>query len=438
MTNNSTENATDWKAGLARRVITPDEPMFMAGFAARDHASEGVLHDLWTKAVALEDKDGNRVVLICTDIIGLPGALCDEVGARVDKQWGVPRSHLFFNASHTHSGPMLADVIDVMMSELPEEEHPRIQNYTRKLADILTAVIGEALKDLQQADVAFGRGITTFAVNRRQPTPNGVTNGYNPAGPSDFEVPVLQISAPDGTIRAILGGYACHTTSLGIYQFSGDWAGFAQLELEQKFPGAQAMFMMLCGADQNPLPRSGIERSELFGAQMTTAVVRALSEPLQPLRGPLQVSYESISLKLQPHTRDVFEACLNDSASDKWKKNHAKLMLQHYDEGKPIQEIGYPVQAISFGDDCVLLALSGEVVIDYCLRAKRELGIKNLIVAGYSNGIAAYIPSKRVLLEGGYEAGESRYYFGLPTPFADDVEERIFSAIDRAIGSFAR
>jgi hypothetical protein len=422
---------THWKAGLARRVITPQEPMLMAGYASRTEPFDDVLHDLWAKAVALEDENGTRVVLVCVDIIGLATKFCDEVGARVADRWGVPRANLVFSASHTHSGPMLFDVIEVMLWGNGDEHQSRIEKYTHQLADTLTEIIGEALGNLEPANVNFGRGQAMFAVNRRTPTPTGFGNAYNPTAPSDLEVPVLQITAPDGATRAIVCDYACHTTTLSGQQISGDWAGYAQLELEERIPGAQAMIMLGCAADQNPLPRGEIVQAKTYGAQICTAVLRALGGSLQALNGPLQVHYETIELALQPHTRAEFEARLNNESSDIWIKRHAELMLQHYDAGAPLQKIQYPVQAISFGNDCVLLVLSGEVVVDYSLRAKRELGIENLIVIGYANGIAAYIPSLRVLREGGYEGGDSRIYFGLPTPFAEDVEDRIFDAIER-------
>src|SRR5690606_28306682 len=196
---------------------------------------------------------------------------------------------------------------------------------------------------------------------------------------------------------------------------SGDYAGFAQLDLEEKFPGAQAMFMQLCGADQNALPRGEIIQTQTYGAQLATAVVRAMSGPMQPLSGPLRAAYETIPLELQPHTREEFEGRIGqEDARNPWYERHAKMMLKHYDADAPIREIEYPVQAIALGDACTMLVLSGEVVVDYSLRAKRELGIENLIVAGYSNGIVAYLPSLRVLREGGYEGGDSMIYFGLP------------------------
>ena len=62
------------------------------------------------------------------------------------------------------------------------------------------------------------------------------------------------------------------------------------------------------------------------------------------------------------------------------------------------------------------------------LRVKREYGAKGLIVAGYSNDVMSYIPSLRVLREGGYEAADSMVYYGRPGPYSEDVEEKIFGA----------
>ena len=91
------------------------------------------------------------------------------------------------------------------------------------------------------------------------------------------------------------------------------------------------------------------------------------------------------------------------------------------------------MQAVSFGRDLTLLALGGEVVVDYALRVKKEYGDKGIIVAGYTNDVMSYIPSLRVLKEGGYEAEASMIYYGQPGPYAEDVEERIFTAIRQAM-----
>nr|HPG89491.1 hypothetical protein [Hyphomicrobium sp.] len=74
------------------------------------------------------------------------------------------------------------------------------------------------------------------------PVDGGYQIGENPQGPVDHTVPVLAARAEDGRLLAVLFGYACHNTTTAIYEINGDYAGFAQLALEQQHPGATALF----------------------------------------------------------------------------------------------------------------------------------------------------------------------------------------------------
>ncbi|HUK53166.1 MAG TPA: neutral/alkaline non-lysosomal ceramidase N-terminal domain-containing protein [Candidatus Binatia bacterium] len=425
--------AADYKAGIGRIIITPDKPIYMSGYANRNHPSEGVVHDLWAKALAIEDRKGARVVIVATDLIGLPRGITDVVAARVDQQWGIDRSHLVLNSSHTHTGPLIRGNLE-MLFELSPADSQVVSEYAARLIENLVAVIVAALQDLAPAALSFGNGRATFAINRREPAPNGVKIGENPKGPTDPDVPVLKVTAPDGKLRAVLFGYACHNTTLTgeFYNISGDYAGFAQLAIEKANPGATAMFLMLAGADQNPSPRSSLELAERHGAELGTEVIRVLGEKLQSVRGPVRTAFQIVHLGFAPQSRETFESRLQDS--NVHRARHASAMLKLYDERSPIlSHYPYPVQAVRFGKDLTLVALGGEVVVDYVLRIKREYGSKGIIVAGYSNDVMSYIPSLRVLKEGGYEADQSMIYYGLPGPYDEHVEEQIMATVHQVL-----
>ena len=424
--------AADYKAGVARVVITPERPIYLSGYANRTHPSDGVIHDLWAKALAIEDPKGNRVVIVTTDLIGLPRSLSELIGARVLKQYGLERARLVLNSSHTHTGPLLPNNLSIMF-ELKPEEQQVVEEYGQKLVDRIVSVVGAALKDFSPANISFGNGQAGFAMNRREPNPKGVRIGVNPAGPTDHDVPVMKVTGTDGKLRAVLFGYACHNTTLTgeFYKISGDYAGFAQVAIEKANPGASALFMMLCGADQNPNPRSKLELAEQHGATLGAEVNRMLAESLGRVRGPIRAAFQIVELGFAPHTRETFESRLSET--NLWRVRHAKAMLRTYDERRPINRYPYPVQAVSFGKDLTLLALGGEVVVDYALRVKKEYGAKGIIVAGYSNDVMSYIPSLRVLKEGGYEADSSMIYYGQPGPYDGEVEERIFATIQQVM-----
>jgi hypothetical protein len=424
--------AADYKAGTARLIVTPSTPIYLSGYASRTHASEGAVHDLWAKALAIEDRRGSRLVIVTTDLIALPRAVTDVVAARAAKEFGLERSSLLFNASHTHAGPLVGSNLELMF-ELNAEEKGRVSDYTAKLTDSLVAVVGASIADLAPADLWFGNGSAPFTVNRREITPRGIRIGINAEGPVDRDVPVLKVVGAGGKLRAVLFGYACHNTTLGgdFYQIAGDYAGFAQIEVEKANNGAQAMFLMLCGADQNPNPRGTLNLAARHGETLAAEVNRVLGANQARVRGPLRTAFQVVDLAFAPHTRETFEGRLTESNA--WRVRHAKAMLKEYEEGRPVRRYSYPVQAAAFGKDLTILALGGEVVVDYALRAKKEFGAKGLVVAGYSNDVMSYIPSLRVLKEGGYEAVDSMTYYGLPGPYSEDVEETIFTAIRRVM-----
>ncbi|MDW8309476.1 MAG: neutral/alkaline non-lysosomal ceramidase N-terminal domain-containing protein, partial [Verrucomicrobiales bacterium] len=269
--------AGEFRAGVARVNITPPMPFYLSGYAARTNPATSVRTDLWAKALALQDRNGTRLVLVTADLIALPRDVTDVVAGRLMRRHGLRRSQLLFNASHTHSGPVVWSNLRVMFN-LDAAEKARALDYAAQLTDKLTSVADAALANLSSAVLACGRGRAGFAVNRRQPTPSGFVIGHNPNGPVDHDVPVLKVAAPDGQLRAVLFGYACHNTTCPMsLEVDGDYAGAAQRALEAAHPGATALFMTLCAGDQNPHPRGSMDWVEKHGRELADAVERVLA-----------------------------------------------------------------------------------------------------------------------------------------------------------------
>ncbi|MFH1918742.1 MAG: neutral/alkaline non-lysosomal ceramidase N-terminal domain-containing protein [Planctomycetota bacterium] len=99
------DQALEWKAGVASAVITPKRPLQMAGYGGRKEPAEGTEQDLFAKALAIEDGEGRRLVLITMDLIGVIDRLRETVAERVEEQYKLPPHALVMNASHTHCGP---------------------------------------------------------------------------------------------------------------------------------------------------------------------------------------------------------------------------------------------------------------------------------------------------------------------------------------------
>lgn len=408
------------RAGVAKVSITPEGPVWLNGYAARTEPSRGVLHDIWAKALALEDGKGGRVVIVTVDLLGLSHEIVEQVAQQADSLYGLRREQLVLNSSHTHAAPMIWPCLDVIYDLSPDDQR-KVSLYGQEVAAKLMKLIGTALRTLAPATLYTGHGSAEFAINRREQL-------FGP-GPVDHDVPVLKVAGADGKIEAILFGYACHNTTLVDTNFliSGDYAGFAQLALEQAYPGVQAMFLMGCAGDQNPSPRGTVELARSHGQALADAVRKVVEGEMRAVRGPVHTAYAQVDLLFRPFDVSVYQ---KEIVSDnKFIQRRAKLMLDAYNRGWQPGRLAYPVQAVRFGKDLTILALSDEITVDYALRAKREFAGENLFVAGYSNEVMCYIPSERILKEGGYEGEESMIYYGFPGPFAVGVEDRVFGAI---------
>jgi hypothetical protein len=417
-----------WKAGVASVAITPDESMWMAGYASRDKPSEGKVHDLYAKALAVEDASGTRLVIVTTDLIGIPRELRDWLAAEVDEKYQIAPASLMLNASHTHCGPELR-VSKASVYGLEPDRVRQSEAYVEALQQKLLALVGQAIDGLSPAKFGYTHGRAGFAMNRRLPTTTEPQNAPYPDGPVDHDVPVLRVESPEGELRAIVFGYACHNTTLGFYQFCGDYAGFAQQYLENAHPNVTAMFVAGCGADQNPQPRRTLELAEQHGRALANGVEAALIGPTKPIEGTLRVALDEATLEFaEPPGRAELE--LQAKSSDIYEQRRAVALLGELDEtGEIRRTYPYLVQTVNFGDDLLMIALAGEVVVDYSLRFKLELRGMPLWVAGYSNDVFGYVPSLRVLQEGGYEAGGAMRYTTLPGPFAPTVEKLIVEKV---------
>jgi neutral ceramidase len=422
---------TPFRAGIASRVITPDVPMWMAGYGNRDHPSEGTQHDLTINALALEDSAGTALVLVTCDLIGIPREFGEKVAAEVKSRAGIPRERLMLTSSHTHCGPVLdGNLMD--MYPMPAAQKAQVARYTDRLAGTTVETILAALADRRLARLSYGTGTARFAMNRRQPTANGFINGRNPDGPVDHSVPVLKVEGTDGSLRAAVFGYACHNTTLSYYRWCGDYAGFAQREFESKHPGAVAMFWSGCGADANPLPRGTVEHAQRYGRELAEAVEGVVAKSMTPFAGTFAARYSTIPLAFD-HTpkREELVADIQDKKNHT-KRQRAERFLKMLDAGRsiPAEYSSYPVQAWRCGDGPLWISLGGEVVVDYALRLKKELaGERPVWVTGYANDVMAYIPSERVLKEGGYEGDTSMLPYGQPSKWQAGLEEKIVGKV---------
>jgi neutral ceramidase len=418
-----------WQAGTAVVDITPTESIWLAGYASRTKPSESVRQPIHAKALALKDDTGAVSVVVTLDLVGIRREMTQPIAERAAKELHIPRERILFNASHTHSAPVVHDVsvYAPIMGPYLEAQEAVIARYTKKLPGLIYDAIAKSTADLRPATLWFEQGYAGIAVNRRR-----VGHREYP-GPVDQDVPVLAVKGTDGLPIAILFGYACHNTIMDDYTIHGDYAGYAQNYLEQRHPGAVALFVQGAGADSNPLPRRKPEHLERYGATLADAVDEVLRGKVKPVAGPLRAAIAFPEVTFQgPFDRARWK---QEMTSDIVRvADHGRRMLAILDSGGKIPESRpYTVEAWQFGDSLTLIALAGELTVDYSLKFKSRYGPDTTWVAGYSNDACGYVPSLRVWKEGGYEGGDAFRFTNFPGRFTPDIEDRVTAGVERVV-----
>ncbi len=417
--------AAGWKAGVARENITPKQSIWLAGYGSRTKPSEGKIHDLWAKALALEDQNGKRAVLITTDLLGMPKASSDRIRDRIEKQYKLSRAQIIINSSHTHTGPVLGSALQDIYP-LDEKQIKLIDDYTKDLESRIVALVGRAISSLQPANLHSKNGVTRFQVNRRNNSEGTLTLQSELKGPNDHAVPVIKVTDAKGKLMAIAFGYACHPTVLSIDKWSGDYPGFAQIELEKAYPGTTALFFQGAGADQNPLPRRTIPLAKQFAKELVAAVDRVLEEDMNPLSPVISAVYSEVTLTTEEGPDDAELAKMTTTGAD-YTKRWAKRIQGLKRAGKLQSEYPYPLQVWKLGEQPIMV-MGGELVVQYSVELKKIYG-PDIFVMGYSNDVMAYIPSEVILKEGGYEGASSHLVYGLQAKWKPGVQSIIIDGM---------
>jgi hypothetical protein len=420
------DHPAQYAVGVAAVDITPSYPVRLNGFGFRRGESEGVTRPIWAKALAIGTDSEKPLVLVAIDSLGIRLPMVEEVARRLKEKAGIEPERLAVTFTHSHTTPKVNGASDTIFSSplLPDEQK-HVDQYTADLTDWIEDVALAALADRKPARLEWAVGKVGFAINRR-----------TPGGPVDHDLPMLVVrTAADDAIRAIYVSYACHCVTLSNNKISGDWAGFAQAAIERAHPGAIALMSVGCGSDSNP--SSGVAGDNVAvcaeqGDEIAKEVERLLKGELKPITGRTGATLAHIELPLQPLPDRA--ALTTMAAKNDANSYNAQWQLAKLDRGEELlSAIDYPIQVWTFGDSLTMVFLAGEVCVDYSLRLKKELDASHLWLNGYANDFCCYIPSERLLQEGGYGGGGEINYFALPATLSPGMEEKIIAEVQRQV-----
>jgi neutral ceramidase len=259
------------RAGAATVDITPAGSVFLFGYPHVPRYSTGVHDPLECSALFVQAERGGALFLAC-DLIFFSRDYAADIRRRVAGVAGLPVEAVMLTATHTHSGPVMADNLSNSADSVVPKAVPA---YLRWLADRIVEVSRAAVAAAEPVEM----GLIVA-------TAEGVgSNRHNPAGPADPEVPVLVVrSAARGEVRACLLLYAMHPTVLheDSTLISSDFIGFSRQVLRSEILPQNCPVLYLQGAAGNQSPRhvtkaNTFAEAERIGRNLARSVASAFT-----------------------------------------------------------------------------------------------------------------------------------------------------------------
>ena len=427
------DNDEIW-VGVAKVDVTPKVPVVLAGYGGRTKPFEAVETKLWARAMVIGKK--NPVAIVVLDNCGVTREISDKVKTILADK-GFAKERINVATTHTHNAPNLNGYAPILwQGRMTADQTIASTAYTKRVVDLMVAAIVKARKTAFPASLAWGQGRVTFGGNRRVIRDgNWAGFGFQMNAPVDHSLPILIARDKEKRVRAVWANYACHCTTIGSKNvISGDWAGYSNQFIEESFSDAVSLVSIGCGADVGPQPGGNADIAKRHGKSLANEVERMVAENrLEELTKMPSVKSTTIKLPLEkPKSKEHWEKLAQTRGFD--QQLAIKMLGEIKKSGRISEVVEYPVSCWSFGDQLFIVFLPGEVVVDYAVRLKSELDWKKVWITAWANRMPGYIPSKKVLMQGGYEADFSQVYYGLPGRYQPAIEDLIVEQIRRLAG----
>lgn len=431
-----------YDVGFATCDITPPIGVCLAGYAGRNEHSTGVYLPLRATVAAIDD-GMTPVLIVMAEWIGF----YDRTAAardRISRATGIEPRRILLSGTHTHCGPSLRRVDAQRQGSVNE-------TYVNESLDRIAAAAGDAWRGRRPGVLRFTTGRCALACCRRRPDPDNPGKVVRPLVPYrdgivDHDISIITVESPARELQGVIFSYACHPTSRKGLLIGGDYVGFALRRIEANHPGAVACFLQGCAGDVKPrpldadaevFPQRDVEQVREIGEEFADAVTAAIGAGgHDAIEGDISVSQQMLELRTEPLDQALAQRMLNGERDYQraWAKHHLDAIAR----GEPaVTAVPFELQTIRFGDTLALVAMAGEMTVEYALRMKREFGqcFSHVLPIGYVNGIVGYIPVKRQIPEGGYEVWDSNMYYKRTGPYVAATEDQIVAAAQQSLGA---
>lgn len=418
------------KLGTAKIDITPIQSIQLAGFSHRVGVFEGVSHPLYLRVLFFqhEDSQGNKTaaLIVSADLIWWGTDRVQLLKRQLQEKWGLKIESVLLHATHNHSGPQTSNLFTSLLGKFD-------LNYIGFLESQLFEGIALAMNSMEPVSIERGSGDCKIGIHRRKKENGQIRMAPNPDGPNDSEVTVIRFRTEAGNTKGLLVHFTCHPTTTGDNWVSAEFPGVSMDQVEQTHDGSPvSAYLQGCCGDLRPsliheedFYRGNDQDVQRLGSTLADEVLAILKRPMQPLSpSPLAASSIEVDLPLQelPSVADLETVKSHTGVMGEW----SQLLLMQPERIRP--SVPLEITLLSIANGLSLLAMNAEIVVEYGLYIKRKFS-KSMLPIAYTNGMIGYVPTAEQVLEGGYEAKESTFYFGLPAAFDPALKTEIYKGL---------
>lgn len=403
--------------GNSKQDITPKEPIELAGFAHRIGKASNVKTRLFLKVFNIQS-EGKHFIFLIADLIWWDNLEVAKLKKELGKKFGLNSNQLLFHATHNHSGPQLSTRFSRDLGE-PSSD------YSLLLRQRVIKGIEESYNNLEKVKVKIQKGNSDIGIYRRKKVGERILMAPNNEVFVDNDLTVISFYTESEEVKAMWIHYSCHPTTTDENVISSEFVGYCCEKIESSFKGSNVAFLQGFSGDIRPALikgnlffRGSLKDMQEKGEELANDVLKVLAGE----RESCEIENIEFHTSNLPLTFEVDN--LNGEVSEALRDEWLRLLNDKHD-------FELTIQYISLGDNLKLLCINAEMVQEYGITIKKA--DPHILPLAYSNGMLGYIPTKKQLEEGGYEAEESIYYFGYPGKLSSSMEKKIQMKIEEII-----
>jgi hypothetical protein len=389
------------KMGVSQVNITPDVPVPMSGYAARETPFTGVHDQLFASALYFKSSE-TSLLMITADLIGYSSKFIDETRKLISDRIGISPENIMITAVHNHGGP----VTRTYEKDVPET----VDNYLKSLQEKFVNMSVQASEKTVPFRMGIGKGSCDMNINRRAEFADGsIGLGRDPSKPCDHEVDVVKFEDLNNNTLAVFINWPCHGTASGQenFEITGDWPGAAARYIKKQV-GKEMVVAITAGAsgDINPIYGPGKDFNEIEAVGYH--VGKAAWETYNTITTFPVESVDAINTSLifpgKMQCKDYFPQQTYESGPD------VEIRLTAF-------RIGY----------LVLAGISGEVMNEIGSEIRKQSPYSNTTIITHCNGSSGYICTDKAFPEGGYEVKVTHLMPGAEKPLTAQILQMIQS-----------